>query len=107
MDHTARLNILLPRSQHDALQRASKRCGLSMGKLIDIGLTDLLGRIAREGAVVLPLRDAGEFRVISPRRPPELEQGAASVPAIGAAPATPSDETAAEPAPAAAHEAEA
>jgi hypothetical protein len=57
MDPNVRLHVMLPRTRHDQLLIASKRAGVSLGRLIDIGLADLLGRIEREGAVVVPLRE--------------------------------------------------
>jgi hypothetical protein len=40
------------------LQQAAKCAGVSLSRLIDVGIADLLDRIEREGAVVLPLRAA-------------------------------------------------
>jgi len=73
-----------------------------MARLVDIGLTDLLARIAREGAVTLPLRDVGEFRVIP--KPHKLEPSPAAASALGAPVAVPLHETT-EPPPAAANSA--
>ena len=91
MDPTARLHVLLPRSKHDALLVASKRAGVSMAKLIDIGVTDLLAKLERTGAVVLPLRpgadQGGEFRIVPQPHKLEPPGTAAAVGTPGAAPA--------------------
>ena len=58
MEHPIRLHIVLNHDRHGRLQQAAKRAGVSLSRLIDVGIADLLDRIEREGAVVLPLRSA-------------------------------------------------
>jgi hypothetical protein len=54
--HPIRLHISLTQARHSPLQVAAKRAGVSMNKLIDIAIADLLARIEREGALSVPLR---------------------------------------------------
>jgi hypothetical protein len=80
MQHYQRLHVLIEPGHHAALLAASKRSGISMGKLLDIGIADLLARIEREGAVTVPLQPlaGGKLSIIPP-----LEQGAV-LPAVSA-----------------------
>jgi Ribbon-helix-helix domain len=51
-----RLHIMIDQGQHAALQVASKRAGVSLSKLLDLGIADLLAKLERDQAVVVPLQ---------------------------------------------------
>jgi predicted HicB family RNase H-like nuclease len=53
--HPIRLNISVTQARHGAAQIAAKRAGISLNKLCDIAMAELLERIDRDGALTLPL----------------------------------------------------
>jgi hypothetical protein len=54
--HPIRLNISVTQARHGAAQVAAKRTGVSLNKLYDVAMAELLARIDRDGALTLPLQ---------------------------------------------------